>query len=139
MVNDDRRRFLTICLGGLAAASAATVSWPVYRYLAPRKHSVTEDKVAIPVQEVLPGEARFFEFAGSAAVLVRKVDGTLLALSAICTHLGCIVQWEKEKQTFLCPCHAGRFTAEGVVISGPPPSALAKLPFTEANGTITIG
>jgi cytochrome b6-f complex iron-sulfur subunit len=49
------------------------------------------------------------------------------------------VQWEKEKQDFLCPCHAGRFTADGVVLSGPPPRPLARLALTVANGAITIG
>jgi len=85
------------------------------------------------------GEAKFFEFAGSSAVLVRKRGGELIAFSAVCTHLGCIVQWEKDKQQFLCPCHAGHYSAEGAVISGPPPKPLAKIPFVVTNGTITVG
>ena len=70
---------------------------------------------------------------------MKTRGGALVALSAVCTHLGCIVQWEKDKQGFLCPCHAGHYTSDGTVISGPPPKPLAKLPFTVANGTITIG
>ena len=89
--------------------------------------------------EVREGEAKFFEFAGSAAVLVRKRGGDLVAFSAVCTHLGCIVQWEKDKQDFLCPCHAGHYSADGEVTGGPPPNPLKKLPFSVANGNITIG
>jgi cytochrome b6-f complex iron-sulfur subunit len=49
------------------------------------------------------------------------------------------VQWQTDKQDFLCPCHAGRYTPDGTVISGPPPRPLAKLPFTVTDGTISIG
>ena len=139
MDDNGRRKFLGICLGGMAAGLAAAFLYPVYRYLAPRTNSEAMAKVVIPEKDVLEGEAKFFEFAGSSAVLVRKKGGELVALSAVCTHLGCIVQWEKDKQEFLCPCHGGLYTADGTVISGPPPKPLPKLPFTVANETITIG
>ena len=139
MANDGRRKFLGLCLGGTAVAFVSAAGWSVFRYLAPRQEATAAARVTIPEQEVLPGEAKFFAFAGSPAVLVRTKDGTLIALSAVCTHLGCIVQWEKERQDFLCPCHAGRFTPEGNVISGPPPQPLTKLPLAVANGVIAIG
>jgi cytochrome b6-f complex iron-sulfur subunit len=134
-----RRKFLGLCLGGVAAGAAAAVTYPVYRYLAPRPAESSAGKVTIPLKDVPEGEAKFFEYAGASAVLVRKKGGEVVALSAVCTHLGCIVQWEKDKQAFLCPCHAGRYTADGVVISGPPPRPLAKLPFAVTDGTITVG
>jgi len=139
MVNEDRRKFIGICLGGITASAAVAVGYPVYRYLAPLQSDKSAGKVVVPEQEVPAGGARFFEYAGSPAVLVRGQGGELLALSAVCTHLGCIVQWEKEKKSFLCPCHAGRFSPEGAVISGPPPKPLARLPFVVANGAITVG
>jgi cytochrome b6-f complex iron-sulfur subunit len=139
MVNEDRRKFLGICLGGVTVSAAVAVAYPLYRYLAPLQNETSTIKVLIPEQEVPAGGAKFFEYAGSTAVVVRKQGGELVALSAVCTHLGCIVQWEKENHEFLCPCHAGHYTSEGAVISGPPPKPLAKLPFVVANGTITIG
>ncbi|MBP1728390.1 MAG: cytochrome [Deltaproteobacteria bacterium] len=139
MVNEERRKFLGICLGGVTASAAIAVGYPVYRYLAPLQKENAGSKVVIPEQEVPAGGAKFFEYAGSTAVLVRRQGGELLALSAVCTHLGCIVQWLKEKEEFLCPCHAGHYSPEGVVISGPPPKPLARLPFVVANGAITIG
>lgn len=139
MDNNGRRTFLGVCLGGVAAAFAAAVLWPVYRYLAPRSGSGAAAQVVIPEKDVAEGEAKFFEYAGSSAVLVRKRGGELVALSAVCTHLGCIVQWEKDKQDFLCPCHAGHYNADGIVTAGPPPKPLPKLPFSVANGAITVG
>jgi len=139
MDNNGRRKFLGVCLGGFAASMAAAFLYPVYRYLAPRSGSGTNVKVVIPEKDVAEGEAKFFEFAGSSAVLVRKKGGELVALSAVCTHLGCIVQWEKEQQDFLCPCHAGHYSPDGVVTAGPPPRPLPKLPFVVANGAITVG
>ncbi|MBK5275022.1 MAG: Rieske 2Fe-2S domain-containing protein [Desulfuromonadales bacterium] len=139
MEKGGRRKFLGICLGGCVAGIAAAVLYPVYRYLAPRSGSGATARVEIPEKDVPEGEAKFFEYGGSSAVLVRKRDGSLVALSAVCTHLGCIVQWEKDTQGFLCPCHAGHYTPDGVVTSGPPPKPLTKLPFTVANGSIRIG
>ena len=137
--NSNRRTFLGICIGGLTAIAAAAVSWPLFRYLAPRSGSEAFEKVVMPDKSVIEGEARFFEFAGSAAVIVRKRGGDLVAFSAVCTHLGCIVQWEKDKQAFLCPCHAGRFSADGAVTAGPPPKPLKKLVLSVAGENINVG
>jgi cytochrome b6-f complex iron-sulfur subunit len=139
MDSNGRRTFLGVCLGGIVAGFAASVFWPVYRYLAPRSGNDAAAKVVIPGKDVPEGEAKFFEFAGESAVLVRKRGGELVALSAVCTHLGCVVQWEKYKQDFLCPCHAGHYNADGIVTAGPPPRPLPKLPFTVTSGVITVG
>jgi cytochrome b6-f complex iron-sulfur subunit len=137
--NSSRRTFLGLCLGGLGAVAAAAVSWPLFRYLAPRSSSDAAGKVVIAAAEVREGEAKFFEYAGSSAVLVRKRGGDLVAYSAVCTHLGCIVQWEKDKQDFLCPCHGGHYSADGAVTAGPPPKPLKKLPFSVTEDTVTVG
>lgn len=139
MENNGRRKFLGLCLGGVAAGIAAALLYPVYRYLAPRSNAGRAAQVVIPEKDVPEGEAKFFEYAGSSAVLVRKRGGELVALSAVCTHLGCIVQWEKDRQDFLCPCHAGHYSADGAVTAGPPPKPLPRLPFAVANGSITVG
>ncbi|MSN25373.1 MAG: Rieske 2Fe-2S domain-containing protein [Geobacter sp.] len=139
MDNSGRRTFLGICLAGLGALTAAAVGWPLFRYLAPRTNKESAGKVVIPEAEVKAGEAKFFEYAGSSAVLLRKQDGSLIAFSAICTHLGCIVQWEKDKQDFLCPCHGGHYNSDGAVTAGPPPKPLPRIPFSVAGGNITVG
>jgi len=143
MQDASRRKFISICLGGLAALAVtgfAAVTYPLLRYyLVPHPNSNSAGKINIPLNDITVGDAKFFEYNGSAAVLVRKQNGGLVALSAVCPHLGCIVLWEKGRQDFLCPCHAGYFTPDGEVISGPPPRALARLPFSVTNGIVTVG
>lgn len=54
----------------------------------------------------------------------RDENGTLHAYSAICPHLGCVVQWNADEKSFDCPCHGSRFTCKGEVINGPANSGL---------------
>jgi Rieske Fe-S protein len=60
------------------------------------------------------------------AYLKRVRKDEFIAISAGCTHLGCIVTWDEEQNIFKCPCHEGKFDAEGRVISGPPPAPLKR-------------
>ena len=58
-------------------------------------------------------------------VYVITEDGSnYMALSHICTHLGCRVRWIAEREQFLSPCHNGVFDKYGYVVSGPPPRPL---------------
>jgi menaquinol-cytochrome c reductase iron-sulfur subunit len=58
-------------------------------------------------------------------IYVRTDDGRdFIAMSNICTHLGCRVRWIAEQQQFFCPCHNGVFDKDGNVLSGPPPRPL---------------
>ena len=51
-------------------------------------------------------------------VYVKKVnEDKIIAISAGCTHLGCIVTWDEDQKIFKCPCHDGRFDADGKVRS----------------------
>jgi menaquinol-cytochrome c reductase iron-sulfur subunit len=47
-----------------------------------------------------------------------------IAMSNICTHLGCRVRWISEEEQFFCPCHNGIFNKDGNVAGGPPPRPL---------------
>jgi cytochrome b6-f complex iron-sulfur subunit len=123
----------------MAAVITAATAYPLWRYLAPSKVAHSGAIVTIPIKDVLEGEVKFFDYAGSSAVVVHKKSGDLVALSAVCTHLGCIVQWEKSQQDFVCPCHGGHYSADGAVTGGPPPKPLPKIPFTVTDGIITIG
>jgi Rieske Fe-S protein len=55
--------------------------------------------------------------------------GEILAFSAACTHMGCLVQWQQADRTFFCPCHGALFTQEGDVDRhSSPPGVLSPLP-----------
>lgn len=139
MEEESRRLFLMTCIGGVAVVTAGAVAYPVISYLAPRHGKDDTGTVAIPEGQVPPGGAKFFQYHGKAAVAVRKKDGSLAVLSAVCTHLGCVIQWQNQQDEFLCPCHGGRFATDGHVLGGPPPKPLEQLKFTVANGVITVG
>ena len=49
-----------------------------------------------------------------------------IAMSNVCTHLGCRVRWIAEKDNFFCPCHNAVFDKNGIVVDGPPPRPLDK-------------
>ena len=62
-----------------------------------------------------------------ALVYAKKTKkGEIIAMSATCTHLACIVSWVEEKKMFHCPCHRGIYDSNGMVISGPPPAPLRR-------------
>ena len=73
------------------------------------------------------------------AAFVLTEDGReFIAMSNICTHLGCRVRWIAERQQFLSPCHNGVFDKYGNVVSGPPPRPLDRYPVKEENGQLFI-
>ncbi len=63
--------------------------------------------------------------------LYKDTTGSLHAFSAICPHLGCVLQWNGEEKSFDCPCHGSRFTCEGKVINGPAATDLKRVEITE--------
>jgi glycine/D-amino acid oxidase-like deaminating enzyme/nitrite reductase/ring-hydroxylating ferredoxin subunit len=63
----------------------------------------------------------------SKAAVYRDEDGILHERSAVCPHLGCIVQWNPAEKTWDCPCHGSRFNKLGQPINGPANTELARL------------
>lgn len=60
----------------------------------------------------------------SKVFIIREEAGYFYALSAVCTHLGCIVNWKLQDDFIACPCHGSRFNRIGEVIDGPAPKPL---------------
>lgn len=65
-------------------------------------------------------------------------DGSFLALSRICTHLGCSVPWDEQKQKFVCPCHGSTFDMVGEVLTAPAPRPLDTFPVRIENRVIKV-
>lgn len=139
METSNRRTFLITALGALGAAVTGALLYPLFRYLAPAGPADRKQQVTIRLAELPEGDAKYFELNGTAAVLVKLKGGSVAAFSAVCTHLGCIVQWQKVDGRFLCPCHAGLFSATGAVLGGPPPKPLEKLPFVINGDSAIVG
>lgn len=135
----QRRTFLLIIAAGLGGLLAAAGGWPLLRFLAPVAGAGEGDLVTVPRGTVKVGAAHFFEYRGKPAVVLQPRPGEYLALSAVCTHLGCVVQWQEGQGEFLCPCHAGRFAPTGAVLAGPPPRALDVLPVVVDGDQLRIG
>ena len=73
-----------------------------------------------------------------AAFLLTEDGREFIAMSNICTHLGCRVRWIADREQFLSPCHNGVFDKFGNVVSGPPPRPLDRYPVKLENGRIFI-
>jgi glycine/D-amino acid oxidase-like deaminating enzyme/nitrite reductase/ring-hydroxylating ferredoxin subunit len=69
--------------------------------------------------EIAPGEGAILREGLSTLAVYRDPQGELHELSAVCTHLGCVVQWNSGEKSWDCPCHGSRFSVEGEVLNGP--------------------
>jgi len=71
------------------------------------------------VDTLEPGTGAVVNIDGDRVAAYRRDDGSVCAVSAVCTHLKCIVAFNTAEKTWDCPCHGSRFTVEGKVIEGP--------------------
>ena len=69
--------------------------------------------------DLAPGEAAVSGAGVGQVAAYRDEAGELHQVSAVCTHLGCIVTWNNAETTWDCPCHGSRFDVDGKVIQGP--------------------
>ena len=70
------------------------------------------------------GDARIVRHSEEPLFVLRVSDTQVLALSAVCTHMRCVLQWKRESGTIQCPCHDGAFDKSGNALSGPPKKPL---------------
>jgi len=75
-------------------------------------------------EEVKPGDGAVVREGVSKIAVYRDLQGKLHKTSAVCTHLGCIVNWNSAEETWDCPCHGSRFDRFGHVYQGPANSDL---------------
>ena len=80
------------------------------------------------LRELRSGEGRILELKGERVAASRDDKGKVTMLSPICTHMGCVVEWNGAEKTWDCPCHGSRFLPSGKVLSGPAESPLEPHP-----------
>ncbi len=85
------------------------------------------------IDQVAPGEGRLLRSGGKMLAVYRDDAGTAHVRSAVCTHLGCHVQWNEEERSWDCPCHGSRFDVDGAVLNGPAISGLEEVPLEKAS------
>ena len=79
------------------------------------------------VEHVTAGSGDVVSIDGHKAAAFRDEDGEVHAVSPICTHRGCQVQFNNAERTWDCPCHGSRFDVDGKVVHGPAVRDLAPL------------
>jgi len=77
--------------------------------------------------QLRPGEGAVVSSGMKKIAMYRNEENYLHTCSAVCPHLGGILQWNADEKSFDCPMHGSRFTAEGKVINGPATSDLKQI------------
>src|SRR5579859_103474 len=123
-----RRRLVEILLGGGVFASVVSFLYPVLKYLVPPAvPDLGQDEVvAAKVGDLKPNGSKVFRFGSRPALLLLTPEGEYHAVSAVCTHLGCTVQYRNDLHAVWCACHNGTYGLDGRNVSGPPPRPLEK-------------
>jgi cytochrome b6-f complex iron-sulfur subunit len=118
---DRRDFFVKLGLGSLGIAMAGTAVF-AYQFLSP-------NVLFEPSPIINAGKPESYGLdtvtldVNSRIYLVHSKEG-FFALSAVCTHLGCLTAWKQELGIIACPCHGSKFKKEGEKIEGPAPKPL---------------
>ncbi len=139
----SRRGFIKYALGFSFVATAIGVLTPIIGYLWPPARGGGRGgggRVLVgSLNELAVGQGKIVPVEDKPVVIVNTRQG-VRAFSAICTHLGCIVEWDSQRQFIHCPCHDGRFNpVTGAVISGPPPVPLPSVAVSVKDDNIYVG
>lgn len=155
----DRRRFLKIATCAVGGGVGLAVGVPVLRLLADPmgKTTVTTpttpfdlgsldqfvvgaapSKIEIIAPTVQDAWAASHDVVLGGAWVYRTAPEKVVALSAVCPHLGCAVGWDAAAGNFLCPCHDSRFAPDGSKQTGPSERGLDPLPVRMANGRLEL-
>ena len=125
----NRRRLLNWFLGTSFGALILSILYPVARFVTPPR---VPEATANEVEAGETGDPEFREkgfkiirFGAEPVIVVRAADERFYAFAATCTHLDCIVGFQKEQNRLWCNCHGGAYDVTGRNTAGPPPRPLA--------------
>jgi len=117
-----RRDFLNeVTLGALGIAGLGSVAM-TYQYFSPNVlfEPATTFRAGNP--DLYP--VRSVTFLQDQQVYIVRTPEGFYAVSAVCTHLGCITAWHPEHEMIECPCHGSKFKDDGIKVAGPAPRPL---------------
>ena len=138
-----RRSFLNYVLGTGVVATLGAIVYPAWKFITPPPSGEANvSQVKLPFKRAdLAAEAqksKTFKFGRTVGIIVLSDTGELKALSAVCTHLDCTVQYRPDLGIIWCACHNGRYDLDGKNISGPPPRPLEKYAVKEEGDEIFV-
>jgi len=117
-----RRDFLNeITWGALGIAGAGSVA-VTYQFFSPNVLFEPPTSFRAGNPDLYPVHSVTF-LQDQQVYIVRMLEG-FYAVSAVCTHLGCITQWKPDADMIACPCHGSKFKADGTKMEGPAPRPL---------------
>ena len=137
MDDRSRRRFFQVAIGTTAAVSGVAMIYPLYSFFKLPKSLGPVSLMEVPLDQLIEGQGIWGEHKGKQIVVIKKGD-EIRAFDGECTHLGCIVKWEADKQMFFCPCHGGKFDDMGNPIGGPVNKPLHRVAFVVEEGVLSI-
>lgn len=102
-----------------SAPAFLKAQWDTGKHFVKDRVDTLGDGTNGPVRDLRPGEGTVVRAGGKPCAVHRDDRGGLHAVSAVCTHLGCIVAFNNAERTWECPCHGSRFGVDGEVVQGP--------------------
>ena len=127
-VKVDRRRLINWFLGTSFGALVVAIVYPVLRFITPPRlaEASTNQLEAGPTDDkaFLDKGFKIIRFGAEPVILLKVSDTDFRAFSATCTHLDCIVGYQKDRTRIFCNCHGGTYDLTGRNVGGPPPRPL---------------
>ncbi len=123
----ERRRFLQWIGQWAVVAAIVTQFAGVVRAFVPRVLYVPSNKFKLGKPSEYPEGVTFVP---THRLFVIRERNQFHVISAVCTHLGCTVEWKTKLDEFDCPCHGSKFKADGTAFAGPAPRPLAWYPLS---------
>jgi Rieske Fe-S protein len=137
--NPGRRNFIAIAAAGTVGIMGATATAMGTGFLYPVARKPPSPLFVCLESEVPAGDPmELTDLLGRKVLLMHQPGGGLIAVSTVCSHLGCTVYYRPEQKVFDCPCHGGKFDHEGKPIAGPPQTPLARFPVEVREGKVFV-
>ena len=123
-----RRRVLNWFLGSSVGALFASIAYPIARFISPpHLPEASTNQVeagAVNDPEFLEKGFKIIRFGMEPVIVIRVGETDFRAFAATCTHLDCIVEFQKPQSRIWCNCHNGEYDLQGRNVAGPPPRPL---------------